>query len=188
MFSVRLLIITALGISAYSFCMENGYKEKSFIYLKSLNNKDVDDHQIVTKKCVALSDFENLKEVHIHNVAIEEISMDSELSELRSFSLTNSKIKKFELEKFLTLVPKLESLDLSRNNQLNELFISKYKHTMLGYIGLNNSALYEEQINKFKELIQDSSVSKRPLIAAQTYTFTMPSVTHSSPELAACYE
>ena len=187
MFSIRLLIITALGISTYSFCMENGYKEKSFVYLKSLNNKDV-DNQIDTKKCIALSDFENLKEVHIHNVAIEEIVMDSELSELKSFSLTNSKIKKFELEKFLTLVPKLESLDLSRNNQLNELFISKYKHTMLGYIGLNNSALYKEQINKLKELIQDSSVSKRPLIAAQSYTFTVPQVTHSSPQLYVSYE
>lgn len=182
MFVVRLLTIGSLSISLAAFCME-----KPFGILKEVNGKEKDATTIVQTAYLCTESFYNLKEVHLHNAYTKELSVPdirTVLGNLISFSLTNTKIKMFDLEAFLVQAPNLTSLDLSNNKKLSHLIIYKYHHKNLGYIGLNNTGLSTDQVIALKELINKTSNSKKPLIAAQSYTFNMPKVTHSSPELA----
>lgn len=185
MFSIRLLAVSFLCASMSAFGME-----KPLCVWVEPNGKKIE--ALVNMSHLKLTELAYLKEVHLYNCDIKTINMPADenfsLPLLRSLSITNSKIETFDLEGLIKKASSLGSLDLSNSKHLSNLTISTYEHTNLGYIGLNNTALPQEQINKLKELIKGAQNSKKPLIAAATYSFVMPKVTHSCPELPHCYE
>lgn len=180
MFSVRLLAVSFLCASMSTFGME-----KPLCVLVAPNGKKTE--VLINGTHFSLAELDGLKEAHLHNCDIKTVNMPSDekfsLPELRSLSITNSKIETFNLEGLIKIASRLGSLDLSNNKCLSDLTISNYNHTNLGYIGLNNTVLSKEQINKLKGLIEGTQNSRKPLIAAATYSFVMPKITRSCPEV-----